>query len=169
MLVLTAKRIKMLQRLSDIDSQRSSEALDTLNIIQPSGRRLQRYKALLYDVLCNSGPQFVLLCAIALGQAKASDMRNNDRVSLVSNIKTNINNIHVNHSIIRSLATKYHISDSVISTSSFLYNRVLKERNWFRADLLPLLYITTERPRKRKQTSINSQYPKAVSSTNKLN
>lgn len=112
-----SENLKVLGRLSDAEAQRSSEALDTLKMVQPSGK-LKRYKEFLYDVLCNSGPQFVLLCAVALGQVRVANMKKGDRVGLISNIKANKDNTGINHSTVRSLAIRYHIPNSVTGVFS---------------------------------------------------
>lgn len=115
-----SENLKVLGRLSDAEAQRSSEALDTLKMVQPSGK-LKRYKEFLYDVLCNSGPQFVLLCAVALGQVRAANMKNGDRVGLISKIKANKDNTGINHSTVRSLAIRYHIPNSVTGVFSLSF------------------------------------------------
>ena len=103
---------KVLERLSDTEAQRSSEAVDTLKMVKPSGKH-KRYKEFLYDVLFNSSPRFVLLCAVGLGQAKIIDMKSSDRVGLIRKIKVNKDDININYSTIESLATNYRIPSSV--------------------------------------------------------
>lgn len=110
----------MLGRLSDAEAQRSSEAVDMLKTVQPSGK-LKRYKQFLYDVLSNSGPEFVLLCAVALGQVKGVDMKHSDRVGLIGKIKANKDNTAIIDSTIRLLATKYHIPNSVTGVFSLSF------------------------------------------------
>lgn len=100
-LVDASENLKVLRRLSDVEAQRSSEAVDTLKLVQPS-RRLRRYKEFLYDALHNSGPQFVLLCAVALGQVRVIDMTNGNRLGLIRKIKDNKDNANINHSTIGS-------------------------------------------------------------------
>jgi hypothetical protein len=111
--VNASENLKVLGRLSDAEAKRSSEAVDALKVVQPSGK-LKRYKEFLCDVFCNSGPQFVLLCAVALGQVRVVDMKNGDRVGLISKIKANKSNTDINHSTVRSLAIRYHIPNSMI-------------------------------------------------------
>lgn len=111
-LVQASENIEVLGRLSDAEAQRSSEAVDTLKAVQPSGKP-KRYKEFLYDVLRHSGPQFVLLCAVALGQVKVVDMKYGDRVGLVGKIKANKDNTHINHPTVQSLAIKYQVPNSV--------------------------------------------------------
>lgn len=108
-------------------------------MVEPSGKH-KRYKEFLYDVLFNSSPQFVLLCAVALGQVKVIDMKNSDRVGLIRKIKVNKDDVDINHSTIGSLATNYHIPSSV-------------------SDVPPLVV----RPRKRHRSSTGSQHPEQIS------
>ncbi len=117
-LVEASERLKVLGRLNDAEAQRSSEAVDTLMTVQPSGKP-KRYKEFLYDVICNSGPQSVLLCAVALGQVRVVDMKSGDRVGLISKIKANKDETNINHSMIRSLAQRYYIPNSVTGVFSF--------------------------------------------------
>lgn len=116
-----SEKLKILGRLSDAEAQRSSEAIDTLKIVQPSGK-LKRYKEFLYDVLGNSSPQFVLLCAVALGQVRVVDMKNGDRVGLIFKIKVNRDHTNTNHSTIVSLAIRYHIPSSVDGVFSLSFS-----------------------------------------------
>ena len=119
-LVHARENIKVRERLSDAEARRSSEAVDALKIVQPSGKP-KHYKEFLYDVLSNSNPQFVLLCAVALGQVRVVDMKNGDRVGLLSKIKASKDNTDINHSAVRSLATRYHIPNSVTGVFSLSF------------------------------------------------
>jgi hypothetical protein len=75
--------------------------------VQPS-RKPKRYKEFLYDVLNVSGPQFVLLCAVALGQARVFDLKKTDRVGLIGIIKSNDNN-KITGSFLQSHVVIYNI------------------------------------------------------------
>ena len=116
-LVHASENVKVLGRLSDAEAQRNLEAVNTLNMVQPSGK-LKRYKQFLCDVLSNSGPEFVLLCAVALGQVRGVDMKHRDRVGLISKIKANKDKTDINNSTVRSLAIKYRIPNSLTSVFS---------------------------------------------------
>jgi hypothetical protein len=116
-LVAASEKLRVLERLSDTEAQRSSEAVATLKMEQPSGK-LKSYKEFLYDVLHNSGPQYVLLCAVALGQVKVVDMKNDDRVGLISKIKSNKDDACMNYSTLQSLAIRYHMPKSVTGVFS---------------------------------------------------
>ena len=120
-LVKASENIQLLERLSDTGVRSSSEAVDTLKMVQPSGRP-KGYKEFLHDVLRHSGPQVVLLCAVALGQVKVADMKYGDRVNLISKIKANKDNADINHPTVRSLAIRHQIPDSVTGLS-FLFRR----------------------------------------------
>ena len=121
-IVEASENLEVLGRLSDAEAQRSSEAVDTLKMVQPSGKP-KRYKEFLYDVLFNSSPQYVLLCAVALGQVKVIDMKTNDRVGLIRKIKVNKDNVDINHSTIGSLANNYLIPSSVSGMFLVRYRR----------------------------------------------
>ena len=54
-IIEASENLKVLGRLSDAEAYRTSEAIETLKIVQPSGK-LKRYKEFLYDVLFNCGP-----------------------------------------------------------------------------------------------------------------
>ncbi|PGG95285.1 hypothetical protein AJ79_10141 [Helicocarpus griseus UAMH5409] len=136
-LLIASENLKVLGRLSDSEAQRCLEAVETLKMVQPSGK-LKCYKEFLYDVTRNSRP-FVLLCAIALGQVKAVDMTNGDRLGLMGKIKASKDNTDINHSTVRSLAIQYHIPDSV-------------------TDLPPLLHTADERLRKSATPSTASSF-----------
>lgn len=112
-IVEAIENLQVLGRLGDAEAQRSSEAVDTLKTTQPSGKTI-RYREFLYDVLFNSSPQYVLLCAVALGQVQVIDMKNSDRIGLIRKIKANID---ITHSTIGSLTTNYLIPGSVSGMS----------------------------------------------------
>jgi hypothetical protein len=109
-------------RLSNAEAQYSLETVDTLKMVQPF-RRPKQYKEFLYDVLCHSGPQFVLLYTVALGQVKVIDIKRGDRVGLISKIKANKDTTNINNSTIRSLTIRYHIPNSVTGIFPFLSRR----------------------------------------------
>ncbi|PVH76705.1 hypothetical protein DL98DRAFT_535486 [Cadophora sp. DSE1049] len=110
-LVQASKHIQVLQRLSDAEVQRSFEAVDTLKKVQPSGK-IKRYKEFLYDVL-RHGRQYVLLCAMGLGQARVLTTTNGGRAELLGIIKANKGNPDIDHPALRPLAIEYQIPESV--------------------------------------------------------
>ncbi|KFY68444.1 hypothetical protein V496_01066 [Pseudogymnoascus sp. VKM F-4515 (FW-2607)] len=122
------------ERLGDAEARQVSMAVDILNMEQPSGKQ-KRYKEFLYDVLSNSSPPFVLLSAIALGQARVASMTISNRSSLISKIKDNKDNTDMNHTTVQSLAIKYLIPNSV-------------------ADLPPPQHTEVKLTRKRKRKSM---------------
>jgi hypothetical protein len=115
-----SKNLSVLGRLSDAEALRTSEAIEMLKTAQPSGKS-KRYKEFLYDVLGNSNPQFVLLCAVALGQVRVASMTNENRVSLISKIKDGTDNTDMNHATVQSLAIKYLIPESVAGEFSLTW------------------------------------------------
>jgi hypothetical protein len=72
------------------------------------------------DVLRNSGPQAILLCAVALGQVRVVDMKDSDRVGLIGLMKTNRHHPDINDPILRTLAVDYNIPSSVAGALLFL-------------------------------------------------
>ncbi|KFZ02588.1 hypothetical protein V500_00087 [Pseudogymnoascus sp. VKM F-4518 (FW-2643)] len=137
-----SKNLSLLRRLSDTEARQSSTAVDILKMAQPS-KKQKCYKEFLYDVLDNSSPEFVLLSAVALGQARVVSMTIENRSGLISKIKDNKDNADISHTTVQSLATKYLIPKSV-------------------ANLLPLQHTVVESTRKRKRTA-DPQYPKQTS------
>lgn len=109
--------LKLQRSLSDAQAGRVTEAIEVLRSAQTSSRR-KKYKRFLYDVLRVSGPCGVLLCAAALGQVKAVDMKNCDRVNFIVQIE-NKKHTDVNHPILQSLAISCKIPTSVDGTFLF--------------------------------------------------
>jgi len=91
----------VLGRLSNVKANRSSEIVDILKTAQLS-EKLKCYKQFLYNVLCNSDPEFVLLYTVTLDKIVAVNMKHINRVDLISKIKINKDNIDINNSIVRS-------------------------------------------------------------------
>lgn len=107
-----SNNLSLLRRLSDTEARQSSMAVNILKMEEPS-RKQKSYKEFLHDVLSNSSPPFVLLSAIALGQARVASMTIGNRSSLISKIKVNKDNTDMNHTTVQSLAIKYLIPESV--------------------------------------------------------
>ncbi|KAK2796022.1 hypothetical protein FQN50_009642 [Emmonsiellopsis sp. PD_5] len=106
--VCTIEDLKLQGTLSGAQAKSVTEAVNVLKTTQTSARR-KKYKRFLYNVLRESGPQAVLICAAALGQVKAADMKELDRNLLIRQIKGFKD---INHSTIRSLAICYQIPHS---------------------------------------------------------
>jgi hypothetical protein len=115
-LTSVSESLKLLGSLSDRQSGLVTEAVEVLTTAQTSFRR-KKYKRFLYDVYRRSGPCGVLVCAVALGQVKAVDMKNRDRDSLIHKIE--INKDHIKHPILESLAISYQIPISLDGTHLF--------------------------------------------------
>lgn len=106
--VRTIEDLKLQGNLSGAQAKCVREAVDVLKTTQTSGRR-KKYKRFLFNVLQESGPQAVLVCAAALGQVKATNMKESDRNLLNRKIDGCKN---INHSTIQSLASRYQIPRS---------------------------------------------------------
>lgn len=117
-LIDASENLKLQRSLSDAQAERVTEAIEVLRIIQTSPRR-KKYKRFLYDALRVSGPWGVLLCAVGLGQVKAVDMKNCDRVSFIRQIEINKDHTDINHPILQSLAISSQIPTSLDGTFLF--------------------------------------------------
>ncbi|KAG4414251.1 hypothetical protein IFR04_012623 [Cadophora malorum] len=111
-LVAAGKVLKLLGSLSDGEVARVTEAVEILQMAQISQRR-RKYKLLLHSIHGLLGPQGVLLCAVALGQVKAVDMKSSDRTGLITRIETNKNSVEVNHPAFQALAVTHEIPNSI--------------------------------------------------------
>jgi len=69
------KELEILATLSDARVHGVRKAIDLLKTFQTSSKR-KTYKLFLHNVLASSSPEMVLLCAVALGQAKIVNMKN---------------------------------------------------------------------------------------------
>jgi hypothetical protein len=118
-LIDASEDLKLQRSLSDAEAGRVTEAIEVLRTAQTSPRR-KKYKRFLYDVLRVSGPCGVLLCAAALGQVKAVDMKNCDRGSFIVQIKINKHHTDINHPTLQSLAISYKIPTS--ADGKFLFS-----------------------------------------------
>lgn len=107
-----SKILRQRERLSNAEARQSQMAVEIFNMKQPSEKQ-NRYKEFLYDVLSKSSPPFVLLSAIALGQARVASLTIDNRSSLISKIKENKDNTDMNHTTVQSLAIEYLIPNSV--------------------------------------------------------
>jgi len=114
-LIDTSEDLKLQRSLSDAQTARVIDAIEVLGAAQNSPRR-KKYKRFLYDVLRVSAPWGVLLCAVALGQVKAVDMKNCDRASFIRQVEINKDHTDINHPILQSLALSYQIPTSVDGT-----------------------------------------------------
>jgi hypothetical protein len=110
------EHLKLQRSLSDRQSRLVTEAVEVLTTAQTSYRRI-KYKQFLYDVHRGSGPCGVLVCAVALGQVRATDLKNCDRDSLIRQIE--INKDHIKHPILQSLAISHQIPISLDGTFLF--------------------------------------------------
>ncbi|KAK8924450.1 hypothetical protein VCV18_004872 [Metarhizium anisopliae] len=110
-LLTTAERLKVLGVLSDGEIQRVTEARDVLTTVQTIDRR-KKYKLFLYEVLRDSSPGAFLLCAIALGQARITNLKAGERTELQRVIRINKNSA-INHPTISALAARYQVPSSV--------------------------------------------------------
>ena len=90
---------------------RAHEAAAVLEQPQYSKSR-QEYRVLLYDIHSHCGPHGVLLCAVELGQHKATTMRKNDRASLIDKLGRAKNKPQIDCVFIRSLAQRCGIPES---------------------------------------------------------
>jgi hypothetical protein len=116
-LLATSSKLNVLGVLSDGEIQRVTEAKDVLTTVQKSDRR-KKYKLFLYDVLRDSGPGAVLLCAIALGQARITELKTGERTNLCRLIQ--VNQGALNYPAICALSTAYQIPSSVNGITSLL-------------------------------------------------
>ena len=80
-LLNTASRVTVLGVLSDGEIQRIIEARNVLIATQSSDKR-KKYKLFIYNILRDYGPGTVLVCAIALGQARITDLKASERTNL---------------------------------------------------------------------------------------
>lgn len=116
-LVAAGKVLKLLGSLSDGEAARVTEAVEILQTAQISQRR-RKYKLLLHSIHGLLGPQGVLLCAVALGQVKAVDMKSSDRTGLITRIETNKTSVDINHPSFQALAVTHEIPNSINGTFS---------------------------------------------------
>jgi hypothetical protein len=104
----TGEDLKILRSLSEVHVKRVTEAIEILKIVQSSPRR-KTYQVFLYEVLRKCGPPAVLVCAIALGQVKAANMKTHHRVDLARRLVNSKDNSSFNHPTIHSLALLHHV------------------------------------------------------------
>ncbi|KAF8846903.1 hypothetical protein BDZ45DRAFT_666419 [Acephala macrosclerotiorum] len=152
-LIDASEDLKLQKSLSDAQAGRVTEAIEVLRSAQTSSRR-KKYKRFLYDVLRVSGPCGVLLCAAALGQVKAADMKNSDRVSFIVQIEINKKHTDVNHPILQSLAISCKIPTSHQSPNDYSPNNHLTLQ----------AVVERSRKRKRKRASTHNAYPEQTTS-----
>lgn len=114
-LLATSSKLNVLGVLSDGEIQRVTEAKNVLTTVQKSDRH-KKYKLFLYDVLGDSGPGAVLLCAIALGQARITALKTGDRTNLCRRIQ--VNQSALSYPAICALSTTYQIPSSVNGITS---------------------------------------------------
>jgi hypothetical protein len=103
----TANKINLLGSLSKKEIQRIKDAANVLTTRQTTERR-KRYKLFLHSILRDAGPGAVLLCAVALGQVRITDLKDSERVDFCNQIKPeaidpNINALAIQYSIPRSV------------------------------------------------------------------
>lgn len=109
-LVTTANSLVVLGVLDGNNKHLAKIAKDTLLTV-PADRRGRRYKLFLHDVLRDSTPGAVLVCAIGLGKNRAADeLSIEDCNLLLPLIKTSD---VLNHPTLRSLAIECQIPRSV--------------------------------------------------------
>lgn len=111
-IIQAGRKIKVLGSLSDTEACRVTHDVEILKTAQTSPKR-KKYKLFLYDLLCKSGPQLVLLCIVALGQVKVIDMKTCDRASLIHQIEIKSRHTDLDHPSLRSLAISHQIPNSV--------------------------------------------------------
>src|SRR5947208_12974735 len=70
----TAKQLKFQQELNRTQSKRVKDAVEFLSK-KGSSQRRQKHQRFLDDVLENAGPEFFLVCAIALPQGKLANTK----------------------------------------------------------------------------------------------
>ncbi|KAK3371618.1 hypothetical protein B0T24DRAFT_629705 [Lasiosphaeria ovina] len=115
--IAAAGKLSILGVLSNGETKRIDEARGVLMTTQTNDRR-KKYKLFLYGVLRYSTPAAVLLCAIALGQVRITNLKGGERNELCQLIQNNQSSI--NHSTIVELAIKCQISTSVNDVPSSL-------------------------------------------------
>ena len=122
-LLATAEKLKVLGVLTEGEIQRAAEAQKVLTTVQTIDR-CKKYKLFLYDVLRDSGPGAVLLCAIMLGQVRVTDLKASERTELCHLIQGKGQSAS-NHSTIRALAAANQIPSSVNSTTASLLDLLM--------------------------------------------
>uniref|UniRef100_A0A093URN4 Uncharacterized protein n=1 Tax=Talaromyces marneffei PM1 TaxID=1077442 RepID=A0A093URN4_TALMA len=78
------KKLRVLGVLDKLEARQVEGAVNILCTVQTSEKR-KKYKLFLHEVLDN-GPHLLLLCAIALGQARIASMNKDSRKQLLSDI-----------------------------------------------------------------------------------
>ncbi|EDN02520.1 hypothetical protein I7I51_07508 [Histoplasma capsulatum] len=145
--VCTIEDLKLQGSLRGAQTKSVIEAVHVLKTIQTSARR-KKYKRFLYNVLRESGPQAVLICAAALGQTKAADMKELDRNLLVRQIQGCED---INHSTMQSLAIRYQIprSESDVTSVPPLPQNVIQRHRKRKGAVTkpPDLIVPTTEPR----------------------
>ncbi|KAJ5120826.1 uncharacterized protein N7515_010214 [Penicillium bovifimosum] len=99
------RRLRTLGRIDSNQSKHVKHAIKILHEVQESTKR-NRYKLFLQDLLeinDGAGPALVMLCAIALGQAKIAHMSQTNRSALLARVKGLSGEF--GHPILRSLAS----------------------------------------------------------------
>ena len=83
----TSRRLCVLGTLSDGEQKRVTEAITTLSAVQRLDRR-NKYKLFLFNILHNTGPAAVLLCAVGLGQGRVTAITTSEREQLCQRIQS---------------------------------------------------------------------------------
>lgn len=109
LLLKTGNKLKVLQHLTKAEQRRAADAVEVLKIVQTAPKR-KKYKIFLYTLLEHYGPHMVLLCTLALGQAKVVDMKQDERAALMDLIK-NCNEL--DDPILRAIAINHRVPKRV--------------------------------------------------------
>lgn len=163
-LVAAGKVLKLLGSLTDGEAARVAEAVEILQTAQSSPRR-RKYKLLLHSIHCLLGTQGVLLCAVALGQVKAVDMKSSDRTDLILRIETNKNSVDINHSTLQALAISHEIPNSTSGKFSIF---LLQFQGLISTDVLQQPSSVDRQPAKRKRRNEESQNQVQIQGTANL-
>jgi hypothetical protein len=121
------KRLRTVGRIDNSQSQQVKDAIKILHEVQESTKR-NKYKLFLQDLLetdDGAGPALVMLCAIALGQAKIAHMNKATRSALLSRVKGLSGEF--GHPILRSLAS----SEGLYSRNGMLLLRIVRRELTF--------------------------------------
>ncbi|KAJ5907797.1 hypothetical protein N7495_000479 [Penicillium taxi] len=82
----------------------------------PPDRNLKVYQEFLNDVQTQCGPEYTLLCAIGLGKHRISNLRADEKISLLALLKQEKTALH--STILSSLALDYGITSGKIPTAA---------------------------------------------------
>ncbi|MCJ1405931.1 hypothetical protein MMC11_009165 [Xylographa trunciseda] len=101
-----ANKIEIQERLDEKAAEHVKAAVKVLTTPQ-TVRAFMVYRTFLNDVLCQCGPELVLLCAACLGKAKVAALKEGDRISLLDLVKRKKSSY--TSPILGRLATEYGI------------------------------------------------------------